>query len=882
MSGSTPVPRLDDRYELADRTGHSMGGMPLATLQSMIRQGRLFRTDRVSKNGAELQPLGDLQEFVDIFDEVLPKEFTVEGSSLRPAPEISGEVDTLALAGVFARLYRKRSTGRLFITDSDTKAEKVVIFQQGISVNAMSNIEEEWLGEVLINHGIIDKEAFDEAVATKAEHSSRIGSALVHLEKLSPRELHRALSVQAMERLMNLFRMKHGTFRFVPDETASEEEMLLLASPRDIIETGLATAITPQVATKTLASYGDPVLSVEIPDELESELSPTDKAVIAVLEKGLPLSQCLAEAAGVARLTTSEARVRILAMMCYGVVHAGDAAIGALETTLRRLQGMHYFAMLDVRRGASADDVATGFKKALVEHGADPADGDSAATAQLRQKVRNLLEDARRTLASDRSRPVYERALQLGLDYHQPEVRKRIEHEHLVAEGRSLLTQQHYDEARAAFVAASEQMPDDPGIYVQIGWAQFLGSEQNQLAAEKAVREVQRGLKLSNDLAEAYLTIGKIYRLAENEQDAESNLRKAIELDPHNQVAQSELRLLFSRELGKKGGGPSLDIQLGSDLAKIVLTALVASGLLFVGANVLGGGAQMWPDISVQRAMKADGVGHEWKQENAKRQHLRHKFTEDQLIAAAVDLTTLTEEKIRTEARRRQSRNKDEFSEITAKHVALEKLLPFPYDKIQKAMSASRKIPAAQQVMGNVEYYYLTSDSWWWARRVILLLVGIIGIVAINRRKFGELPYGAAKPSWALAAIPYGAAVGFLSGMESTTGLGGLLGMAAFHVLAEQVFFIWFVGYGLLKAMEGQEVGAVALTTGLYAAYQLTFFSILNSPGQLMMLDVARIGAFIGGASMLFMWRSGGFLAAFLAQLAFAVTLAVKTGIGSI
>lgn len=899
MSGATPVPRLDDLYELADRTGHSMGGMPLATLQAMIRQGRLFRTDSVSKNSGELQPLGSLPEFAELFDEVLPKEFSVGGQQLRPAPELAGEFDTFALAGVFARLYQKRSTGRLFITETGSENEKVVIFQQGISVNAMSNIQEEWLGEVLISHGVIDQASFDEAVATKAQQSSRIGSALIHLEKLSPRELHRALSIQAMERLMNLFRLDHGSFRFVPDDTASDEEMLLLASPRDIIETGLATAVPAQAATRYLAGYGDPVLTVEVPPELDSELSGSDRAILAILQTGRPLSQCLHEAAGAASLTTAEARIRILTLMRYGVVNAGDLAIGELEKILQRLQGMHFFAMLDVRRAAAGEEIEDAFKQKCVELKTEAEAEDSEASTRLRQQIRNMLEDARRTLADDDMRPVYERALQLGLDFHQPEVRKRIEHEHLLAKGRSLLSQQAYEEARLAFVAAAKQMPDDPEIYVHVGWAQFLASAQDQAAAVTAVREVQRGLKLSSELAEAYLTIGKIHRIAGNQQEAENNLRRAIELDPRNQIAQSELRTLFARELGKKGGGVALDLQLGSDSAKIVAAAVVVAGLLFAGANFVSGGHTMWPDTSAKTAaVKAGDEGYAWKQEAAKRLDLRHNYTEDQVLAAVLGLTSLTKEQIESEALRSNSKfarevdlkqkagqiteaeaiSIKEASEITVKRVALEKLAPFSYEKIKEALSASRKIPPEQQVMGNVEYYYLSDDSWWWVRRSILLILGLIGIVAINRQKLGEIPRMGTSMGWVVAAIPYGVGVGLLSSISTTSSLGTLAGMSFFNVLAEQVFFIWFVGYGLLKALENQQVGAVALTAGLFAAYQLTFFAVLNSPVQTMVLDVARIGAFIGGASAIFLWRSGGVVAPFLLQLALAMTIAVKTG----
>ncbi len=879
MSGAVAVPRVDDRYQLADRTGHTMGAVPLSTLQNMIKQGRLFRTDQVSKNGADLLPLGELAEFKDTFEEVLPQGFSIEGTNLRPKPELIGDVDPLALANLFARIYRQRSTGRLFVCRADVRQEKVVVFRQGVPVNAMSNIEEEWLGEVLIGQGLIDQASFDEAVEHRREKGARIGSALIHLEKISPRDLHRALSVQAMERLINVFKQQVGTFHWVPDETAGEEEILLFAGVRDIIETGLSAAYGAPEITKLLADYGKLVLRVEVPEELEGDLSDSDKKVLEVLGQGRPLSECLHDVAVAGRLTKAEARCRVLALMRFGAIHAADEKVRTLEMRLHRLQAQDYFRMLDVRRAATPEDVAKAFEAACGTAGANLDDEDSEAVARVRGRIRSLLARARDVLADTDQRDIYSRAVQVGLDYDQPEVRQRLRHEAAVSKGQAALGRQDYEGAAQAFSKAIEVMPDDPEVFVHLGWAQFLGSDQGAEAAQTAIREVERSLRLSGDTALAYLTIAKIHRLVGDLRQAENNLRRAIEIDPRNNEAQSELRTLFAREIGKKRGrgGPSVKLDIGSLSGGagpvMVYSALIMGGLFYM-ANMMPGGATEWPDVG---GTKLAAVAEGEMQDVQRIQRLRLDHSEEKIIEVAVKLGA-NEEQMASEARQRTLRA-PEGTEITTKMVALERLEKQKWADIQEAMKDTRTVPAAEQVMGNVEYFVLQSDQFWWMRRGALLILGLLGIFLIARLRPSDFSvFG--KGAWIAAAIPYGVVVGFLGATPtSPTPMWTLVGMASFQVVAEQIFFIGFLFFGLRKFVS-QPGAAVAISAVAFGLYQLTYFAVLQSPPEVMIQDVMRIGAFAGAAYAGLALLSGGLLAPLLAHLALNLTTIIRAALG--
>lgn len=801
-SRATPVPRLDDRYELTDRTGISMGAVPFATLQNLIRQGRLFRTDTVSKNGQLPQPLGELPEFAETFREVLPAEFQVEHSVIRPRPELSGTLDRTALVEVFVRLFKGRRTGRLFISGPDRAHDKVVIFRHGVPVNAMSNIADEWIGEVLIQQGLIDKPTFDRAVEVKRQQGSRIGSALLALDALSPRELHRALSRQAMERLLNAFRQREGSFRFVPDETALEEDILLFAEPRELVEAGLHAALSPTEVAEELDAYGDPVLQARqkaLEEEWAAALTPQDREILALMTSPQPLGAVLPRIVRTHRLTTEEARLRLLTLLKLGAIAVGEESVAELEETLARLQGLDYFAALGVGRDFASATIPQAHRARLEALGALPQPGDSPAAARLREKIKHILDQAARTLADPDERAMYERAMAVGLDFEQPEVRQRLEYEHFLNRGRGALARQQYDEARQAFARAAERMPEEPMIYVHLGWAQFLAGPRTPESAREAIRQVERGLKLSSELDQAYLTIGKIHRLVGQKDEAEANLRRATELNPQNAEAQSELRQIFIRDITSKKK-TAVKLELGSGLAAVLAVAGVTIVALIVLGAFVPGGAAEWP--RVDQTMPERWVG------------------------------------------------KDAFV-----------------------------VPPEKRVLGNVESYFLTDDAWWWGRRIALMAVAFVGIFGIRRLKAGEFPFFGKNAGWVFAAIPYGVLVGFLSPIQLQVvgrDLSTLLGMTAFYVVAEQLFFIGFLLFALLKEWR-EPLYAIGLTAVLFGVYHMSYFHIFDQPLGLMISDLARIGAFGGGAYALLAWRSGGLFAPLLCHLLVVGTMITRS-----
>jgi Flp pilus assembly protein TadD len=774
-ANATPVPRKDDRYQITDRTGLPMGQMSIATLHNLIRQGRLFRTDKVSKNDGPLQPLSELPEMRAVFDEVLPPAFRAGGTTMRARPELAGDLIRGGLADVLGRLFREQRTGRLFVVSADGRREKMIVFQNGVSVNAQSNIEDEQIGEVLRAQGIIDEQQFQQAVQQRRHGGGRIGSALVRLNAISPRDLHKALTVQAMERVLNAFRQREGTFRFVADDSATEEEILLFAKPRELIEAGLHAALGPDELGQELAAFGDIPLENKLPslpEHAQTDLTDVDRKMIHVLTaKAQPMSVPIKAIASALRMTFPEVHLRVLTLIKLGAVGVSGEELGALQKALDTLQGQDYFDALGVTPTDGPEAVQAAAAARLTALGADTDASDNAAVAKLKERIRTTIAQAEGVLTDARERAIYVRSLELGLDFDAQEVRLRLDFEFLVQQGRTQMQAQQYEAARQTFQQAAERMPDEPSVYVELGWAFFLGSPRDASAAETAIAQIDRGLRLASELDSAYLTIGKIARLINDDKRAEAGIK--------------------------------LDIGSSGPLPAMFLLWLAITGGMLALSNYAPALESEWPDRT----------------------------------APAVHEEMLAD---------RQNRD------------------------------AVYTIPAELQVMGVLEYYYLPQDAWFWGRRILLLLCGVVGVLAIRKEAFGDQPFVASNGLVLFFAVPFGILSGFLSyHAGSPTALAPLIGMAVLHVLAEQVFFVWFIARTLLKEMEEKLIACV-IAGLLYGLYQLSFTALFNEPFLTSMRFSLQMGAAGGLAYAVMVWQNGGYLSAFLAQLAAVLTMLIR------
>ena len=238
-----------------------------------------------------------------------------------------------------------------------------------------------------------------------------------------------------------------------------------------------------------------------------------------------------------------------------------------------------------------------------------------------------------------------------------------------------------------------------------VGMGKLPDSDETEDAADAAINRVRTALEFDSNSDEAYLAMGKICRLAGMKDDAKRYLTQATTLNADNNEAWAQLRLLNTQRTGRQK--VKIELEVGQGVAPIIAMALFILASLYAGANLLEGGATEWPmleDGSQLQSVKGHGDTPAW------------------------------------------------LKKVHAKRQAAQ----------------SFDIPKAKQVMGNIESYLIPEDKWFWARRAILFVMGIIGVLAIARRRLSDIRLIEKGYSWLLFGTLYGIIVGLLSPLPLT------------------------------------------------------------------------------------------------------------------
>jgi hypothetical protein len=124
----------------------------------------------------------------------------------------------MSLREVCTHLANRQASGTL--TFSQGEISKQVTLVKGQVVNARSNLPREYLGQFLINIGLISEDQFDRAYETQRETQVYIGRILVMIGLVTEEQVIEALSLKFRETLLSAFPWEDGEFAFTPAETS--------------------------------------------------------------------------------------------------------------------------------------------------------------------------------------------------------------------------------------------------------------------------------------------------------------------------------------------------------------------------------------------------------------------------------------------------------------------------------------------------------------------------------------------------------------------------------------------------------------------------------------------------------------------------------------
>lgn len=498
--------------------------------------------------------------------------------------------------------YQRRSTGRLIVVLPEGGQAEVRL-QAGHPVALDGSVEDARRGAWL--RRLAKMSIIDEGMARQVLSKGRIPwpEALAVLPDEARPSALSLLTLWRLEALATYTRCQVG---FQPDEQRRDGEMSLGVHP--------------------LSLFALVLPAVSLPDD-DRVFFPAERAGLSELPSAwASLAEVAARAHGGARrqmeaacrtlgLTPQQASTHLMVLCWAGHLTFGFppavAQAPAAPVERKPLAEQDFFTRLDVPRETTAGAVRAAHTSKV--HAMAPDDPERA-----------LYDEAMKALVDDERRAIIGEALDLGEDPSDKKVIDRLTARHVAAEGRRLQESGDYKAAANAFGRLVKLMPDDPMAHVNFAWSAFLGSERTEEAAKKAGKLMRRAMEAAPDMDAPLLYMGKIYRLAGMSSRAEAALKSALELNPRNPEARSELRLVASRAKkggGKKGGGkrpgakttgpqravtsprkraPAHDASL---LTPTLATFFGVLLLLFVAANLLPGGSvnhpisgEPWPD----------------------------------------------------------------------------------------------------------------------------------------------------------------------------------------------------------------------------------------------------------------------------------------------
>jgi hypothetical protein len=129
---------------------------------------------------------------------------------------ITGNIKTMQLAELLQWLSQSQKTGTLVIEEG--KVEKRIYFNGGQIVSSSSNDPSEYLGNFLVNQGLITEDQLDKAVKQQESQKMLLGKILVTSGAVSEADLDRQLRRKAEETIYDIFTWPEGDFRFLDGE----------------------------------------------------------------------------------------------------------------------------------------------------------------------------------------------------------------------------------------------------------------------------------------------------------------------------------------------------------------------------------------------------------------------------------------------------------------------------------------------------------------------------------------------------------------------------------------------------------------------------------------------------------------------------------------
>jgi len=164
--------------------------------------------------------------------------------------KIKGKLSILSISDILEFLNLSGKTGLLVLKRNNERKELYI--KDGNVIFAASNLNEDRLGDIMLQEGKITKEDYDKSVELMAGKSKRQGKILIEIGAISPKDLWLWINKQIKKIVYSIFEWQDGEFYFSEGDLPSKENITADVKIPELIMEGIRNIKNYQSIEKRL------------------------------------------------------------------------------------------------------------------------------------------------------------------------------------------------------------------------------------------------------------------------------------------------------------------------------------------------------------------------------------------------------------------------------------------------------------------------------------------------------------------------------------------------------------------------------------------------------------------------------------------------------
>jgi tetratricopeptide (TPR) repeat protein len=485
------------------------------------------------------------------------------------------------------QLHVRQFTGK--VTFTRDHVTKTIFFKKGVPIYVSSSVRSETLGQMLLEKGQLTSEQYQKTIEVMEQTKKRQGEVLVELGYMTAYQVFEALKEQADKKFENCLLMEGAQVNLergeehlegIPDLSIDFFRIFLdLAALHGVEEdeslpTDKAVAITPagreflrnkalkSNETKTLRSLDGtqtcPDLVTNAPDSGAAEALLHALHALNFLEFRDPPPQKFARpAADVIRGDPTPVPKSDRATVTIDEKHQPDTTVQPIYAWALKLD-RPYTELLGVGVTTTKPQIRKMYETLIRELHLDSIEQNyPEKDRKIAEDVFNRITLAYTVLGDDKRRHEYVNDLANRRPPKEPT--QAVAAEVHLQKAKILSGKKQFAQAEKEILAAVEKMPEDSAYVLALADLQMHRAAAEKVPLPDSIEALfKKALTLNSAEPEIYFQYGIYAKVKEDFEKAKSCFGKVLEMQPNNNKASSELRLVNQRLEGKKKSASSL------------------------------------------------------------------------------------------------------------------------------------------------------------------------------------------------------------------------------------------------------------------------------------------------------------------------------------